>query len=95
MKLNVKTDNPIIINVAETIFIRPILSDSVPRMILPTVLKIAIIATALAAVAALSPTSCTPISFTILIKYRPPIHDVNSIKNKRYTCFVRIISRGV
>lgn len=40
MKLNVKTDNPMIINVAETIFIRPILSDNVPRTIRPTVLKL-------------------------------------------------------
>lgn len=66
------TDKPIIINVAETIFIRPILSDNVPRTILPTVLKIAIMATALAAVAALSPTSWTPISLPYRLNTNRP-----------------------
>ncbi|MNC44963.1 hypothetical protein D3C75_938920 [compost metagenome] len=61
--------------------IRPTLSDRVPRMMRPAVLKIATAETVLAAVAKSIPASCTPMSLTIPIRYRPLIQAAKKITN--------------
>ncbi|MNO08645.1 hypothetical protein D3C81_2314040 [compost metagenome] len=52
-------------------------------MIRPAVLKIATAETVLAAVAKSIPASCTPMSFTIPIRYKPLIQAAKKMMNSR------------